>query len=138
MAADAVSVEKGCLSGCLTAVCDVQVDACVPKAEEEITGNLKRKLLGTVDGANQTELGCNFDLKGRGRLALVPVWILNTRWNGQIFTFMMNGQTGEFIGDLPMDKAAYWKWMIGSGLGAAAAAVGVSALIWQLVLLTLR
>ena len=77
-------------------------------------------------------------LKGRGRLALVPVWILNTRWNGQIFTFMMNGQTGEFIGDLPMDKAAYWKWTIGSGLGAAAAAVGVSALIWQLVLLTLR
>lgn len=136
--ADAVSVEKGCLSGCLTAVCDVQVDACIPEAEEKITGKLKDMLRGTVDGANQTELGCNFDLKGRGRLALVPVWILNTRWNGQIFTFMMNGQTGEFIGDLPMDKAAYWKWMIGSGLGAAAAAVGVSALIWQLVLLTLR
>ena len=22
----------------------------------------------------------------------------------------MNGQTGKFVGDLPMDKSAYWRW----------------------------
>jgi hypothetical protein len=22
----------------------------------------------------------------------------------------MNGQTGKLVGDLPMDKAAFWKW----------------------------
>jgi len=22
----------------------------------------------------------------------------------------MNGQTGRFIGDLPLDKKAYWRW----------------------------
>ena len=22
----------------------------------------------------------------------------------------MNGQTGKFVGNLPMDKGAYWRW----------------------------
>lgn len=42
--------------------------------------------------------------------ALYPVWILNTTWNNQKYTFAMNGQTGKFVGNLPMDKAAFWKW----------------------------
>ena len=33
----------------------------------------------------------------------------------------MNGQTGKFIGDLPVDKGAYWRWfgMITALFGAA-------------------
>ena len=34
----------------------------------------------------------------------------------------MNGQTGKFIGDLPMDKGAYWRWFAGVFAGGAAAA----------------
>ena len=33
----------------------------------------------------------------------------------------MNGQTGKFVGDLPLDKKAYWKWLgIWAGISAAA------------------
>ena len=33
----------------------------------------------------------------------------------------MNGQTGKFVGDLPVDKGAYWRWWAICALGFAAA-----------------
>ena len=38
------------------------------------------------------------------KYALLPVWMLHTRWDKQDFLFAMNGQTGKFIGDLPIDN----------------------------------
>ena len=49
-------------------------------------------------------------IKSNVRYALYPVWILNTSWNDKKYTFAMNGQTGKFVGDLPMDKRLFWKW----------------------------
>ena len=43
--------------------------------------------------------------EGQHKYALYPVWILNTIWNGQSYVFAMNGQSGKFVGDLPVDKA---------------------------------
>ena len=43
--------------------------------------------------------------------ALLPVWMLSTRWNGNNYIFAMNGQTGKFIGDLPVSKGRYFAWM---------------------------
>jgi hypothetical protein len=42
--------------------------------------------------------------------ALLPVWMLTTIWQGQRFTFAMNGQTGRMVGDLPLDRQAFWRW----------------------------
>ena len=39
--------------------------------------------------------------------ALYPVWLLTTSWGGKNYLFAMNGQTGKFIGDLPLDKKAF-------------------------------
>lgn len=35
--------------------------------------------------------------------ALLPVWMLHTRWKDNDYLFAMNGQTGKMIGDLPID-----------------------------------
>ena len=35
--------------------------------------------------------------------ALMPVWMLHTKWNDEDYLFAMNGQTGKLIGDLPID-----------------------------------
>ena len=35
---------------------------------------------------------------------LLPVWMLSTNYNGQIYTYAMNGQSGKFIGKLPIDE----------------------------------
>ena len=45
---------------------------------------------------------------------------------------MMNGQTGKLVGDLPLDKQAYRRWLIGLGL---AASVMTYAAIWLIHLL---
>ena len=41
---------------------------------------------------------------------LYPVWLLTTKWNGSLYTFAMNGQTGKFVGNLPLDTGDMWKW----------------------------
>lgn len=43
--------------------------------------------------------------RGKVHYALMPVWTLRTRWEGKDYLFMMNGQTGKMVGDLPMSKA---------------------------------
>ena len=35
--------------------------------------------------------------------ALLPVWLLNIKYKEKIYTFAMNGQTGEMIGNAPVD-----------------------------------
>lgn len=36
--------------------------------------------------------------------ALLPVWMVNVKYNNKMHIFAMNGQTGEFIGNIPLDK----------------------------------
>ena len=44
--------------------------------------------------------GEDIHLKRTGvHYALLPVWMLNTRWNGKNYMFAMNGQTGRMVGD---------------------------------------
>ena len=69
---------------------------------------------------------------GKAKYALYPVWLLNTTWKGQKYTFAMNGQTGKLVGDLPMDKSAYKKWLFGLFGTVSAALFGLSYLLWFL------
>lgn len=59
------------------------------------------------------------------KYTLFPVWILNTTWNGQPYLFAMNGQSGKMVGNLPLDKSAYRKWLFGltGVIGAAIYAI---------------
>ena len=57
----------------------------------------------------------NFDFENKGvKYALMPVWMLSTKWKGQNFLFAMNGQTGKLIGDLPIDKKRLWAYIAGA------------------------
>ena len=64
----------------------------------------------------------------------MPVWMLNTKWHGKDFTFAMNGQTGKFVGDLPVDKAAAKRWTF---LLAAVYGAAVYGVAWLLHLIGL-
>ena len=57
--------------------------------------------------------------------ALLPVWLLATRWNGQNYLFAMNGQTGKLIGDLPVSMGRYWAWFAGISLPLMALLAGL-------------
>ena len=39
--------------------------------------------------------------------ALLPVWMVNIKFNGKMHTFAMNGQTGEFVGNIPISKSKF-------------------------------
>ena len=49
----------------------------------------------------------------RVHYAFMPVWMLSTKWDDQIYLFAMNGQTGKFIGDLPVDMTKFWLYFLG-------------------------
>ena len=35
---------------------------------------------------------------------MLPVWMVNVKYKDKMHIFAMNGQTGEFIGNIPLDK----------------------------------
>ena len=59
--------------------------------------------------------------RGRVDYALMPVWMLSTRWNDKSFLFAMNGQSGKLSGDLPVSTGRYWARFAGIAAPIAAA-----------------
>jgi len=106
---EAVDFQTAYLAGYLADKYDVDSEASIERANERIRKSTADAFAGTVQGyMSVIPEATNISLrKGSVRYALLPVWILNTTWNGQKYTFAMNGQTGKFVGDLPMDKSVY-------------------------------
>ena len=50
----------------------------------------------------------------KSHYALLPVWILNTTWKNEKYLFAMNGQSGKFVGNLPIDRKLFWTWFFGT------------------------
>ncbi|MBE6786472.1 MAG: hypothetical protein E7538_09635 [Ruminococcaceae bacterium] len=101
------------MAGYLADKYDVDLDSSIPRANERVKNSVVSALEKNVMSAgysvvvpqnSQIEIA-----NGSYAYALYPVWILNTTWNGKKYTFAMNGQTGKFVGDLPLDKSAFWK-----------------------------
>ena len=49
----------------------------------------------------------------KARYVLLPVWILNTKYNGKIYTFAMNGQTSKMTGTFPICPKRTAMWFTG-------------------------
>lgn len=67
--------------------------------------------------------------KYKAHYVFLPVWLLNTKWNDKNFQFAMNGQTGKFVGNLPVDKGKFAKWLIGLTIGIAPVVFGIAYLV---------
>ena len=131
---EAVDFHTAYLSGFLADKYDVDAQASIGRANERIKKSTEDAFAATVQGyTSVVPVSSTINLQnGRARYALYPVWILNTQWNGQKFTFGINGQTGKIAGDLPMDKGKFWTWLLGVAGGATAAAFALSYLFWLL------
>ena len=130
----AVDFQTAYLSGYLADKYDVDADTSVLRANERIKRSTEDAFASTVMGYSTViPVSSSIQLQnGRARYALYPVWVLNTQWNGQKFTFAINGQTGKIAGDLPMDKGAFWRWLLGVSGAVSAAVFGLSYLLWML------
>lgn len=131
---DGVDFTTAYLSGYLADKYDVDAQQSIDRANQRIRTSTEDAFRSTVTGYTSVDpVSTNIRLNnGRARYALYPVWILNTDWNGQKFTFAMNGQTGKMAGDLPMDKGAFWRWLMGVTGAVTAAVFALSYLLWLL------
>ncbi|MBQ9988963.1 MAG: hypothetical protein IJP30_04425 [Clostridia bacterium] len=95
----------GYLSGYQADKYDVNAADAQPRAEERIKTSAVDALTETIAGyASLIPTGSHVSASGAvPRHALLPVWMLNTKWHGQNYVFAMNGQTGKLVGDLPID-----------------------------------
>lgn len=127
----AVPFQTAFLSGYLADRYDADGKACQPRAEERIKQSTRQEFAKTVQGYDAVNPE-HEDIRlteGKTQYALYPVWLLNTSWNGNKYTFAMNGQTGKFVGDLPSDKGKAWAIF----LAVTAAVTVVSYLIGMML-----
>jgi len=110
----AVPFDTAYLSGFLANRYDVDADESMERARNRIKTSTEESFINSVRGYDSVRsVTSSINMKnGAITYALFPVWILNTKWENQLYTFAMNGQSGKIAGNLPLDKKAYWRMFI--------------------------
>ena len=129
---EAVDFKAAYLAGYLADRYDVSYEENTPRANERVRDSMIQSMRETTrEYLSVTPKSTNIAVNGgKVRYALYPVWILNTTYKGSKYIFAMNGQTGKLVGDLPLDKGAFWKWFGILGAGLSAAFTGLAYLFW--------
>ena len=127
----AVDFQTAYLSGYLADRYDEDAAQSIDRANARIKRSTEQAFRSTVRGYNTVTV-TNSSVRltnGEAKYALYPVWLLNTTWRGEKYLFAMNGQTGKFVGNLPVDRGAWWRWF---GLFTALFGAAIY-LVWTLV-----
>lgn len=129
----AVPFQPAYLAGYLADRYDVELTERIERAKDRIQRSAETTFMSSLHGyhcvtVNNSRVNIT---RAQYLYALYPVWILNTTWRGEKYTFAMNGQTGKMVGDLPFDKKMFWKFVLkrGAVIGAV-----IYALMWALML----
>ncbi|MDO5476022.1 MAG: hypothetical protein Q4F43_02790 [Eubacteriales bacterium] len=91
---------------------DVSAKECGKRAGERARNTAEDALRDTVTGYSSVSTRTHDEKihSEKTEYAVLPVWLLSTKWEGQNFLFAMNGQTGRMIGNLPISKAKQALW----------------------------
>ena len=104
---------------------------CIERAELRIENTTIDEMRADVTGFG----GCSVIQKhirmerGKVSYALLPVYLLTTQYNGQNYLFAMNGQSGKFVGNLPVSRKKYWTYFL-SILAGFTAVVGTALMMF--------
>jgi len=126
-AAAAIPFSPETLSGAMADRADVSPDTCKERANQRISNTISSALRATVQGYNAVitrTSSINID-KGNSNPALFPVWIITTKKEDKLYTFAINGQTGELTCNIPYSKAKFLSWTLGIAAGLSAAAYAI-------------
>lgn len=131
---EAVDFQTAYLAGYLADKYDVDAQESVVRANERIKKSTEEAFASTVTGyvsvfPESTSINLN---NGVAKYALYPIWILTTTWNGEKYTFAMNGQTGKMVGDLPMDSSIYRSYLLGITAAVTLVILAIFFIIWLL------
>ena len=101
------------LSGFLSERFDLTMEQLFEIAKNRAISTTEKEVLSSVRGYGSKIIKTrshNAKNNDTSEYVLLPVWMLNVNYNNQIYTFAMNGQTGKFVGNVPIDKKKFWKW----------------------------
>ena len=129
---EAVDFQTDYLAGYLADRYDVSAEESIDSVEDRAKTSTARAFENTVKGYDTLRIedsSIQLYRNSEAMYVLYPVWFLNTTWNKKRYTFAMNGQTGKFVGNLPMDKQAYWRYYAAIAAVASVACYGIAWLI---------
>jgi uncharacterized membrane protein YgcG/DNA-directed RNA polymerase subunit RPC12/RpoP len=117
----AIPFQTAYLAGFIADKYDVEAEDCRGRANNRIANSADEAFRQTVTGySSVSTVSRNIRLHNSSvRYALLPIWFLNTSFKDRKFSFAMNGQTGKFIGDLPVDNGLFVRWLLGIFLALA-------------------
>ena len=101
---------------------DEDADTCQARAHSRMQNSVSSELSASITGYNSVStLSENIHIDYTAKhYALLPVWMLHTKWQGKDYLFAMNGQTGKLTGDLPVSWGRFWAYFAGIAGGLAA------------------
>jgi len=107
------------LSGFFADKYDESAEKCSERAKERMKNTSQSMLRGTVNGyATVMNTASHTSFKNTEvKYALLPVWLLVTEYKEKKYTYAMNGQTGKFVGELPVSAKRFWAFTLGIGAG---------------------
>lgn len=110
------------LSGFLAEKYDVDDEEAYERAKTRITSTVKEELKKDIVGYSTVMVADNrisID-NSNTDYVMLPVWMLNIKYNGKMYTFAMNGQTGKMIGNIPICASKALLWVLGVFAGSFA------------------
>ncbi len=121
---------------------DTSVDDCTKRAKDRIFFYTQSDVLGAkgiymekrkkkIKHTKLTLKSEDYSLQNEKiEYALLPVWMLNTRYKGKMYHFAINGQTGRVSGELPIDKTKQILLFLSMFIGTSTA---ISLLIYLII-----
>ena len=91
---------------------DAQIKETIPASNAQLKLSFPKRIIKNVE------------------YTLLPVWFVTFRYNYENYTIAVNGQTGKIAGDLPLDKSAFWKYLLGVTGAVTALAFAISYCMW--------
>ncbi len=116
---EGVEFNMAYLSGFVADKYDISSDDSKPRANERVKAGIEMLMRQTVTGYDSV-VAQNTSVKlteGNISYAMMPVWILSTKYKDKIYRFAMNGQTGKFVGELPVSWGKFWAYFFGITAG---------------------
>lgn len=130
---DLVPYNHAYLSGFLAEKYDVESETAYKDAEVRANNSTKETFQSTTVGYSSVfpkiqKLDTKLVSK---EYCLLPVWMVNVKYNNQMHIFAMNGQTGEFIGNIPLDKKKVVLYFVIIFIISFLIIIGLSYLIYK-------
>lgn len=120
------------LSGFLAEKYDVSSDDAFNDAKTRTLNSTRDEMLSSMIGYSSKNITSNnLDSSINNKeYVLLPVWMVNVKYNGNYYLFAMNGESGKFIGNIPLDKKKAFIFTIIIFVISLLICIGISYLIY--------